>query len=118
MGDRYLALRCAIYTAQKNDAVLILGKGHDDYQDWSYHHVYGDNPQSTEKETAVTSQIIKGWFDDRQECRDALYKLPQLDALTSGLDRSMMPWMWTGLRRRHPPEEWDDDGLANALTSR
>eukprot|EP00747_Dinoflagellata_sp_TGD_P158674 gnl/TRDRNA2_/TRDRNA2_177833_c0_seq1.p1 gnl/TRDRNA2_/TRDRNA2_177833_c0~~gnl/TRDRNA2_/TRDRNA2_177833_c0_seq1.p1 ORF type:complete len:761 (-),score=-36.13 gnl/TRDRNA2_/TRDRNA2_177833_c0_seq1:261-2543(-) len=111
--DRYLALRCAIFSAQRNDVVIIAGKGHNDYQDWSYHHIYGDSRHETKKKISDKTIIIKGWFDDRRESRDALYKLPQLNALTPGLDRSTIPWMWSGLRRRHPLEEWDDGGLAS-----
>jgi hypothetical protein len=75
MEDRFQAIRAAIGTANAGDVVLLAGRGHKDWVD----HADGEGG------------IIRGWFDDRVEARDALSKLEYLYALT-GLDRSALPW--------------------------
>jgi len=113
--DRYLAIRSAIYTAQKNDMVIVAGKGHEDYQEWIGSHVYSGHEDEVKKNPTILKQLVKGWFDDRVECRTALLKIPQLNALLPGLDRSVLPWMWPGLQRKHPLEEWDNEGLVTKV---
>lgn len=98
--DRYMAIRSAIYTAQKDDVVVIAGKGHEDYQEW-------EDPENPGK-------LAKGWFDDRVEARNALSKLPYIQNLVPGLNRSEMPWMWPGQRRLHPLDDWDDEGSGSS----
>ncbi|ACO66679.1 predicted protein, partial [Micromonas commoda] len=51
--DRFYAIRAAIAMAGEDDAVLICGKGHEDY---------------------IVVGTKKHWFDDRVEARDALQK--------------------------------------------
>jgi len=114
--DRYLAIRYGIYMAQKNDVVIVSGKGHDDSQYWANHYVYRKTEFQNEGEVKSSEHIIKGWFDDRLECRNALSKLKQLKMLFPGLDRSILPWTWPGVCRRHPLEEWDDEVLASTPT--
>ncbi|KAK9805281.1 hypothetical protein WJX72_010844 [[Myrmecia] bisecta] len=80
--DRWTAIRAAIGTALPRDVVVIAGKGHEDYQE------YVDNQ----------GEVTKGWFDDRVECRNALAKLPMLEAINTKLDRSDLPWCNAGDR--------------------
>jgi hypothetical protein len=112
--DRYLAIRGAIYMACKNDIIVIAGKGDKDYQEWfekilfqkGHNNVLGgvapDHFQMNQSE-----KLIRSWFDDRVEARNALSKLPQLCEVFPALERSLLPWVWPGLQRRHPLEEWD-----------
>lgn len=72
--DRFCAIRAAIAIAQKNDVVVIAGKGHEDYIE------YAD----------VNGGLFKGWFDDRVEARNALTKLPYLDRIPY-LNRKNLP---------------------------
>merc|ERR1712224_672024 len=80
-----------------------------DFQEWIGSHIYANEEEEIKNEKTILKRLIKGWFDDRLECRKALYQLPQLNALIPGLDRSVLPWMWPGVHRRHPLEEWDYD---------
>ncbi|CAG9460957.1 unnamed protein product [Pedinophyceae sp. YPF-701] len=73
--DRFTAIRAAIGTAQPRDVVVIAGKGHEDYIE------HGDGKGG----------IVRGWFDDRVEARNALVKLSELEQITY-LDRSTIPW--------------------------
>jgi UDP-N-acetylmuramyl tripeptide synthase len=107
--DRYLAIRCAIFMASKDDIVVISGKGDKDYQEWFGKNVFDPADENSSANRKQLKTILKGWFDDRVECRDALSKIPQLNALIPGLERSTLPWHWPGLHRRHPLEEWDSD---------
>lgn len=75
MEDRFQAIRAAIGTAAPGDVVLIAGRGHRDYIE----HWDGEDG------------LMKGWFDDRVEARNALSKLQYLYALVN-LDRSSLPW--------------------------
>merc|ERR1712224_906655 len=75
--DRYLAIRCAIYSAQHGDLVLILGKGHYDFQDWIGSNVYNDQEKDIKDKEAILNCTIKSWFDDRLECRKTVFHLPQ-----------------------------------------
>ena len=64
---------------RSQDVVVICGKGHEDYID------YGDGEGG----------VVRGWFDDRVEARNALSKLVYLDLLTKqgAVTRGMgMPW--------------------------
>eukprot|EP00892_Ulva_mutabilis_P010952 jgi/Ulvmu1/8229/UM041_0038.1 len=72
--DRFCAIRAAIAIAQKNDVVIIAGKGHEDYIE------YAD----------VNGSVFKAWFDDRVEARNALTKLPYLDRIPY-LNRKNLP---------------------------
>jgi len=69
MVDRWFAIRGAIAMATEDDAVLIAGKGHEDYV------VVGNK---------------KHWFDDRAEARDALRKIVTVQE--SGVDTTNLPW--------------------------
>ena len=73
--DRFCAIRAAIAIAQKNDVVIIAGKGHEDYIE------YGD----------VNGGVFKAWFDGRVEARNALSKLPVLDRIPY-LQRKNLPF--------------------------
>jgi len=64
--DRFSAIRLAIGSAVDKDVVVIAGKGHEDYVE------YGDG----------AGGVVRGWFDDRVEARNALSKLQYLDNLT------------------------------------
>lgn len=74
MSDRFQAIRAAIGTADKGDVVLLAGRGHKDWVEY-----------------VVQGQLVRGWFDDRVEARNALAKLEYLYALVE-LDRSALPW--------------------------
>jgi UDP-N-acetylmuramyl tripeptide synthase len=78
--DRWMAIRWAIGTAGPDDAVVLAGKGAQDFVEWADEH---GNP-------------VRGWFDDRVEARNALARAPSLWAVTD-LDRSELPWV-----------EWDE----------
>ena len=67
--DRFYAIRAAIAMAGEDDAVLICGKGHEDY---------------------IVVGTKKHWFDDRVEARDALQKIPGVQE--AGIDTSNLPW--------------------------
>ena len=67
--DRFYAIRAAIAMAGEDDAVLICGKGHEDY---------------------IVVGTKKHWFDDRVEARDALHKIPGVQE--AGIDTSNLPW--------------------------
>ena len=67
--DRFFAVRAAIAMAEENDCVLILGKGDQDFFE-------------------IEGQ--KYWFDDRMESRDALKRLPALQA--EGVVTTSLPW--------------------------
>ena len=67
--DRFFAVRAAIAMAEENDCVLILGKGDQDFFE-------------------IEGQ--KYWFDDRMESRDALKRLPALQA--EGVVMTSLPW--------------------------
>ena len=80
--DRWMAIRWAVGTAQADDAVLIVGKGCEDFQEWV--------------RPGKDGETVRGWFDDRVEARHALVKAAELWSV-SALDRSELPWM-----------EWDE----------
>ena len=67
--DRFFAVRAAIAMAEENDCMLILGKGDQDFFE-------------------IEGQ--KYWFDDRMESRDALKRLPALQA--EGVVTTSLPW--------------------------
>ncbi|KAK3284369.1 hypothetical protein CYMTET_7977 [Cymbomonas tetramitiformis] len=67
--ERFFAIRCAIAMADEGDAVVIAGKGHEDYVEWN-----GG----------------KYWFEDQAECRDALQKVSAVQE--SGIDTRNLPW--------------------------
>ncbi|GMH43410.1 hypothetical protein BSKO_11332 [Bryopsis sp. KO-2023] len=73
--DRSLAIRSAIGTAQEGDVVVIAGRGDEDFQEF---------------DDGSGEDLLKGWFDDRAEARDALRKLPYLEK--ANLDRKEIPW--------------------------
>ncbi|CAM6086402.1 unnamed protein product [Calypogeia fissa] len=66
---RTIAVRAGVAMGEEGDAVVIAGKGHETYQ------IIG-----TEKQ----------YFDDREECREALQHLDALHA--AGVDTSEFPW--------------------------
>jgi UDP-N-acetylmuramyl tripeptide synthase len=105
--DRNLAIKIAIYTAQKDDVVVILGKGERDYQEWSSDKLFDKNNINIKKNPLILKSSIRGWFDDRVESRNALSKVPHINAVFPGINRSSLPWSWPGLHRKHPLEEWD-----------
>lgn len=72
--DRALAIRGAICMAQEQDAVIIAGKGHEDFME-----VNGE----------------RYWFDDRREARHVLETQKQVYDRANGelqVDMSKLPW--------------------------
>ncbi|CAI5463807.1 unnamed protein product [Closterium sp. Yama58-4] len=65
---RGIAVRAAIAMADDGDAVVVAGKGHETYQ------IVGQE---------------KTYFDDREECREALQ---HVDELRTHFDTSQLPW--------------------------
>ncbi|GAV83871.1 Mur_ligase domain-containing protein/Mur_ligase_C domain-containing protein/Mur_ligase_M domain-containing protein [Cephalotus follicularis] len=66
---RRVAVRCAVAMGEEGDMVVIAGKGHETYQ------IEGDK---------------KEFFDDREECREALQYVDELHR--AGIDTSEFPW--------------------------
>ncbi|XP_015570615.1 UDP-N-acetylmuramoyl-L-alanyl-D-glutamate--2,6-diaminopimelate ligase MurE homolog, chloroplastic isoform X1 [Ricinus communis] len=66
---RRVAVRCAVAMGEEGDMVVIAGKGHETYQ------IEGDK---------------KEFFDDREECREALQYVDELHQ--AGIDTSEFPW--------------------------
>uniref|UniRef100_A0A0D3HGC2 UDP-N-acetylmuramoyl-L-alanyl-D-glutamate--2,6-diaminopimelate ligase MurE homolog, chloroplastic n=1 Tax=Oryza barthii TaxID=65489 RepID=A0A0D3HGC2_9ORYZ len=66
---RRVAVRAAVAMGEQGDVVVITGKGNDTYQ------IEGDK---------------KEFFDDREECREALQYVDQLHR--AGIDTSEFPW--------------------------
>ncbi|KAG0583458.1 hypothetical protein KC19_3G137600 [Ceratodon purpureus] len=66
---RTIAVRAGVAMGEEGDAVVIAGKGHETYQ------IVGDT---------------KEYFDDREECREALQHVDALHA--AGVDTSEFPW--------------------------
>lgn len=79
MVDRYHAIRAAIGMAERDDVVLILGRGAKDY------FVVGRE---------------KHWFDDAVEARDALQKIGAIQ--DSGVDTHNLPWQSLAARATNP----------------
>lgn len=79
MVDRYHAIRAAIGMAERDDVVLILGRGAKDY------FVVGRE---------------KHWFDDAVEARDALQKIGAIQ--DSGVDTRNLPWQSLAARATNP----------------
>jgi len=84
--DRFTAIRVAIGMARSRDVVLVTGRGHCDFVDvWDG---VSPNPRGEDFEE---SETIRGWFDDRVECRNAVFRLGYLNNLKD-LDRNALPW--------------------------
>jgi len=87
--DRWMAIRWAVGTAAAEDAVLIVGKGAEDFQEWV-------RPSRKGGENGNGGETVRGWFDDRVEARNALVRAADLWGVAA-LDRSELPWA-----------EWDE----------
>ncbi|KAL7111696.1 hypothetical protein ACP275_05G106100 [Erythranthe tilingii] len=66
---RRVAVRCAVAMGEEGDMVVVAGKGHETYQ------IEGGK---------------KEFFDDREECREALQYVDELHQ--AGIDTSEFPW--------------------------
>ncbi|KAH1075124.1 hypothetical protein J1N35_027452 [Gossypium stocksii] len=66
---RRVAVRCAVAMGEEGDMVVIAGKGHETYQ--------------------IEADKIE-FFDDREECREALQYVDELHQ--AGIDTSEFPW--------------------------
>lgn len=66
---RRVAVRCAVAMGEEGDMVVVAGKGDETYQ------IEGDK---------------KEFFDDREECREALHYVDELHQ--AGIDTSEFPW--------------------------
>ncbi|KAG0484415.1 hypothetical protein HPP92_008494 [Vanilla planifolia] len=66
---RRVAVRAAVAMGEEGDIVVVAGKGHNTFQ------IEGDE---------------KEFFDDRDECREALHYVDELHQ--SGIDTSEFPW--------------------------
>ncbi|CAA7390881.1 unnamed protein product [Spirodela intermedia] len=66
---RRVAVRAAVAMGEEGDTVVITGKGHETHQ------IEGDK---------------KEFFDDREECREALHYVDELHQ--AGIDTSEFPW--------------------------
>ncbi|KAF4363679.1 hypothetical protein F8388_026287 [Cannabis sativa] len=66
---RRVAVRCAVAMGEEGDVVVVAGKGHETYQ------IEGDKTE---------------FFDDREECREALQYVDELHQ--AGIDTSEFPW--------------------------
>lgn len=66
---RRVAVRAAVAMGEEGDVVVIAGKGHETYE------IEGDK---------------KEYFDDREECREALQYVDELHQ--AGIDTSEFPW--------------------------
>merc|ERR1712048_1370492 len=107
LEDRHLAIQNAIYAANEGDVVVIAGRGNSQYQEWVGRHVF-DGDDADVEDPAILTKIVKGWFDDRAVCRDALIKLHQLQAIFPRSTQKTFPWTCSNSTRRHPLEELDD----------
>ncbi|XP_051119003.1 UDP-N-acetylmuramoyl-L-alanyl-D-glutamate--2,6-diaminopimelate ligase MurE homolog, chloroplastic [Andrographis paniculata] len=66
---RRVAVRCAVAMGEEGDVVVVTGKGHETYQ------IEGEKTE---------------FFDDREECREALQYVDELHQ--AGIDTSEFPW--------------------------
>ncbi|KAK9716594.1 hypothetical protein RND81_06G244400 [Saponaria officinalis] len=66
---RRVAVRCAVAMGEEGDMVVVAGKGHKTYQ------IEGEKTE---------------FFDDREECREALQYVDELHQ--AGIDTSEFPW--------------------------
>lgn len=81
--DRWTAIRIAIGMARSRDMILVLGRGHEDSMEF-----WDGVSDHSSKESMET---LKGWFDDRIECRNALSSLSYLHNIKE-LNRDFLPW--------------------------
>ena len=75
ISERYAAIRYAVGMAGPGDAVIVAGKGHEDYQEFY---------------DSAAGAPLKTWFDDRVECYAALREIAKFQA--AGVHTQNLPW--------------------------
>merc|ERR1712019_297490 len=98
LEDRHLAIQNAIFAANDGDVVVIAGRGNQQYQEWIGRHVY----DAEAVDPCVLEQMVKGWFDDRIVCREAIAKLLYLQTILPASYRRTFPWLFSNTNLRHP----------------
>lgn len=111
--DRYSAIRVAVGLAKPRDVVVVAGHGHIDYMDYwdgvspPNRPIESLTEEELEDEEVEVTGTVRGWFDDRVECRNAVSNLSKINDIKD-LDRSTLPWT-------RYPEERDLSGLSASV---